>query len=142
MIKNLFIFITFVLLSLALFIFTSGCTKKIYVPVEHEALKKDSVFVASARSDSVVARDSVIIYQKGDSLTVYKTRDRVVNRVIHDTVFSLRVDSVFKEVPVTSPDTSAIRPTPSRKRVSSLFWSLLLIGLMIFGVRIFPRLRK
>lgn len=94
-----------------------ACSKKVYVPAERVVVRTDSVTVHRADSltrllaqrDSVVVRDSVFVFQRGD--TVVKEAWRIRERVslVHDTVrigagFTaerIRLDSVRVPVPVT-----------------------------------------
>lgn len=94
-----------------------ACSKKVYVPTERVVVRTDSVAVQRADSltrllasrDSFVVRDSVFVFQRGD--TVVKEAWRIRERVslVHDTVrigagFTaerIRLDSVRVPVPVT-----------------------------------------
>lgn len=80
-------------------VFMSGCTRKVYVPVESTTVRTDTVYEAQVRVDSVFYRDSVAVIQIGD--TVYKTkyRDRFRYRERIDTVYQAMVDSVNVSVP-------------------------------------------
>ena len=70
----------------------------------------DSLFVASMKRDSVFMRDSIYVFQNGDTITQYveKIRYRYQNRtdtlyrniVARDTVFVERTDSVAVDRPV------------------------------------------
>lgn len=71
-----------------------ACSKKVYVPTERVVVRTDSVAVRRADSltrllavrDSFVVRDSVFVFQRGDSVVkeVWRWRDRV--SVVRDTV--------------------------------------------------------
>ena len=77
-----------------------ACSKKVYVPAERVVVRTDSVAVHRADSltrllasrDSFVVRDSVFVFQRGD--TVVKEAWRIRERVslVHDTV---RIGSGF-----------------------------------------------
>lgn len=76
-----------------------GCRTRVeYVPVE--TIRTDTVYKAVERVDSVLVRDSVIIRERGDTLTeyreklIYRFRDRI------DTLYVNRVDSVQIPYPV------------------------------------------
>lgn len=70
----------------------------------------DSLFVATMQRDSVFMRDSIYVFQNGDTITQYveKIRYRYQNRtdtlyrniVTRDTVFVERTDSVAVDRPV------------------------------------------
>ncbi len=74
-----------------------SCSTK-YVPVE--SVRVDSVHVERVRRDSVVLRDSVYILQRGD--TVFKTKYKYLyrDRVLRDTFYHVKCDTVTKVVKV------------------------------------------
>ena len=76
----------------------TGCKTIKYYPLE--TVRIDTVYIQSAKVDSVMVRDSVHIYQKGDTVTefrlkyIYKYRDRV------DTIYRSKTDTVSVPYPV------------------------------------------
>lgn len=74
-----------------------SCSTK-YVPVE--SVRVDSVHVERVRRDSVVLRDSVYILHRGD--TVFKTKYKYLyrDRVLRDTFYHVKCDTVTKVVKV------------------------------------------
>ena len=83
---------------LFLTIFVNSCTTTKYVPVD--SVRVDSVRVETVRRDSVVLRDSIYIVQRGD--TVFKTKYKYVyrDRVLRDTFYHVKCDTVTKVVKV------------------------------------------
>jgi len=81
--------------------FMCGCTTTRYVPVEsvREVLRTDTVYEAVWRADSVVERDSVLTFVKGDTVLVEKVKWRMRVRERKDTVHETRTDSVFVRKP-------------------------------------------
>lgn len=75
-------------------ILATGCTRKIYVPVENSAIRTDTVYSAKFRVDSVIFRDSITVMTKGDTVFLTKYRDRFRVRLLTDTVYKTRYDSV------------------------------------------------
>ncbi len=71
-----------------------GCKATEYVPVESAVLRTDTVYSAKFRVDSVIMRDSVTVFQKGDTLIVSKVRDRWRDHVVRDTVYRSANDTV------------------------------------------------
>lgn len=76
-----------------------SCSPRVrYVPVE--TVKHDSVYLNSARVDSVFVKDSTFVFHKGDTVTeyrykyVYKYRDRT------DTAYVTRQDTIRVPYPV------------------------------------------
>ena len=88
--RGLFLFVV-------LTIFVNACSTR-YVPVE--SVRVDSVRVETVRRDSVVLRDSIYVVQRGD--TVYKTKYKYVyrDRVLRDTFYHVKCDTVTKVVKV------------------------------------------
>ena len=76
----------------------TGCKTIKYYPLE--TVRIDTVYVNQQRVDSVMVRDSVHIYQKGDTVTefrlkyIYKYKDRV------DTIYRSKTDTVSVPYPV------------------------------------------
>lgn len=87
---------------LAAVVLLSGCSKKIYVPVE--SVRIDTFVSTAVRVDSVRLTDSVYIIEKtvGDTIFITKTktqwRDRLQLRV--DTVYRSKIDTITKVVEV------------------------------------------
>ena len=84
-----------VLLASAIF---SGCKTIKYYPLE--TVRHDTVYIQSARLDSILVKDSVHITEKGDTVTefrlkyIYKYKDRT------DTLYLSKVDTVSVPYPV------------------------------------------
>lgn len=94
MYKRIFAVIAVILLT--------GCSKKIYVPVE--SVRVDTFVKSAVRVDSVRLTDSVYVIEKtlGDTVYISKTktqwRDRV--RLVTDTIYRSKVDTITKIVEV------------------------------------------
>lgn len=83
-----------------------ACTRKIYVPVERETVRTDSVYAGRLRVDSVMLRDSVAVIQLGDTVYVTKYRDRYRYRERTDTVYMAATDTVLVSEAHTMNDKS------------------------------------
>lgn len=92
--KNSIYFLCFILSCLF-----CGCGTTKYVPTERLVVRTDTVYSAKVRVDSVIYRDSVSVFHKGDTVYVSKYRDRWRTRVLTDTVYQSAVDSVKVRVP-------------------------------------------
>ena len=92
--KRLLIFIIILLTSAI----CSGCRTIQYIPVE--TIRTDTVYINRSSVDSVLVRDSVHIFQQGDTVTefrlkyVYRYKDRV------DTLYISSRDTVSVPYPV------------------------------------------
>lgn len=88
--KPLYLFLLLLVLT--------GCRTIEYYPLE--TVRIDTVYVNQQRVDSVMVRDSVHIYQKGDTVTefrlkyIYKYKDRT------DTLYLSKTDTVSVPYPV------------------------------------------
>lgn len=86
-------------LFICLLVLASGCSRKVYVPVESVVSRTDTIYSAKVRVDSVIMRDSVAVFQKGDTVTITKYRDRYRVKELTDTVYQSAIDSVKVCVP-------------------------------------------
>lgn len=86
-------------LFICLLVLASGCSRKVYVPVESVVSRTDTIYSAKVRVDSVIMRDSVAVFQKGDTVLITKYRDRYRVKELTDTVYQSAIDSVKISVP-------------------------------------------
>lgn len=86
-------------LFICLLVLASGCSRKVYVPVESVVSRTDTIYSAKVRIDSVIMRDSVAVFQKGDTVLITKYRDRCRVKELTDTVYQSAIDSVKVSVP-------------------------------------------
>lgn len=86
-------------LFICLLVLSTGCSRKVYVPVESTVSRTDTIYSAKVRVDSVIMRDSVAVFQKGDTVTITKYRDRYRVKELTDTVYQSAIDSVKVSVP-------------------------------------------
>lgn len=86
-------------LFICLLVLASGCSRKVYVPVESTVSRTDTIYSAKVRVDSVIMRDSVAVFQKGDTVLITKYRDRYRVKELTDTVYQSAIDSVKVSVP-------------------------------------------
>lgn len=86
--------ISFVVLLEA--IFATGCTRKVYVPVEHTV--RDTILTSKLRIDTVQMYDSIYLESRGDTVIkeMWHTRRYTKTRV--DTVYKIRTDTLVKVV--------------------------------------------
>ena len=108
-------------LFICLLVLATGCTRKVYVPVESAVSRTDTLYSAKVRVDSVIMRDSVAVFQKGDTVTITKYRDRYRVKELTDTVYQSAIDSVKVSVPY--PVEKALTPWESFRLQS--FWYLI-----------------
>lgn len=111
---------------ICLLILAAGCTRKVYVPVENVTLRADTVYSAKVRVDSVVMRDSVAVFQKGDTVYYTKYRDHYKIRERVDTLYQTATDSVT----IREPYPVEKELTAWQKFRVGAFWYLLIISLI------------
>lgn len=89
--------IKYVLATLLLLVVWS-CRTTEYVPVE--VIKSDTTYINKVQRDSIYQLDSIYILDRGDTVLITKTKYLYKDRVVHDTVYRLRVDSIQVPHPV------------------------------------------
>lgn len=96
-----YIFLLGIIAAIAL----TACTRKVYVPQETVRTEYKDRVVEAVRVDTVAMRDSVAVYVNGDTVRITKYRDRWRTRIIekHDTIVSVKRDSVAGPYPVEKP---------------------------------------
>lgn len=108
-------------LLICLLVLATGCARKVYVPVESTVSRTDTVYSAKIRVDSVIMRDSVAVFQKGDTVMITKYRDRYRVKELTDTVYQSAIDSVKVSEPY--PVEKTLTPWESFRLQS--FWYLI-----------------
>ena len=89
--------IKYVLTTLLLLVVWS-CRTTEYVPVE--VIKSDTTYINKVKRDSIYQLDSVYILDRGDSILITKTKYLYKDRLVRDTIYRSRVDSVQVPYPV------------------------------------------
>ncbi len=87
-------YILTILLALAIW----SCRTTEYVPVE--VIKSDTTYINKVQRDSIYQLDSIYILDRGDTVLITKTKYLYKDRVVHDTVYRSRVDSIQIPYPV------------------------------------------
>lgn len=76
----------------------SSCRSVKYVPVE--VAKYDTTYINKVQRDSIYQLDSIYIRDKGDTVLITKTKYIYRDKLIRDTVYASRVDSIQVHYPV------------------------------------------
>ena len=101
-----------VILTFLLLLATS-CTRKVYVPVESVVSRTDTAFRTAVRCDTVLQKDSVWVYQNGDTLIKESWRIREKVKTERDTVYVTVKESVTQpkivEVEKKKPKSGGLR---------------------------------
>ena len=93
--KRTLIWLAIMIVAVALL---SGCKSIQYVPVE--TVKTDTLYQKVVQRDSIHVHDSVTIHQKGDTVIFEKYHTKYIDRLLRDTVYRSRVDSIAVPYPV------------------------------------------
>lgn len=85
-------------LIVAVVITMCSCTRTIYVPqvsVEH-----DSIYITQHSRDSIYLHDSILIREKGDTVWMERWHTAYRDRLLTDTIYIERRDSIVVPYPV------------------------------------------
>lgn len=126
------------LLICALF---SSCTTTKYVPVPE--YHTDTLRLSHNIQDSIYVHDSIMVQQKGDTLTIDRWHTQWRERIIRDTIYQSKRDSipypveVIKEVPAQLTWWQQTR----LHLANILLYLLLIVGIIYVGKKHIKRLR-
>lgn len=118
--------------TLVLALALCGCTTTTkYVPVERVTHHTDTVRELAVRIDSVMTRDSVAVYIRGDTVFMTKWRDRFR--------YSERVDTVYRSV---ADSIRVPQPYPVERKLTAWEqtkmdfggWALAAVGILAVAV--------
>ena len=129
------------LLGIALCILLASC-RTVYVPVE--SVHSDTLIINKWQHDSVfietLKHDSITIREKGDTVFVNRWhtewRDRWRDREVHDTVMSIKVDSI----PVPYPVEKKV-PFWEKAKLASIGFSASTLIIAVVGLLVWIRKR-
>lgn len=105
----------------------AGCTRRIYVPQRSVEVMRDTVYRSAWRVDSVARIDSVTERTVGDTLIRTVVRERWRTRILRDTLFRDRTDTLHIEKTVTASGTDRKRSDSLKERIKR--W----LGGMVLG---------
>lgn len=86
------------MLATLLLLVVWSCRTTEYVPVE--VIKSDTTYINKVQRDSIYQLDSIYILDRGDTVLITKTKYLYKDRVVHDTVYRSRIDSIQVPYPV------------------------------------------
>lgn len=115
----------------------SGCSSIRYVPVE--TVHTDTLYQKVVQRDSIHIHDSVIIREKGDTVMIEHWRTQWRDRLLRDTIYRSRVDSVQVPYPVEKQLTKWQQVCIDYGKLTMGATVLLVVFLIVWIVR---RLRK
>ena len=91
-------YLVMIFIGLLLCALFSGCTTTKYVTVPE--YHTDTVRVVKVQHDSLVLKDSVYIHDKGDTILIEKWHTQYRDRIVRDTIYQSKHDSIPAPYPV------------------------------------------
>lgn len=92
--KRLF-YIAIILLMSAIWF---GCSTTKYIPLE--SVRYDTTYVNKYQYDSIYKRDSIVVRDKGDTVFIEKYRYLYRDKLLRDTLYFSKTDSIHVPYPV------------------------------------------
>ena len=86
------------LLFVAVAMLLTACKTTQYVPIE--TVRTDTVRITRQQYDSIYVHDSICQKEKGDTLLIERWHTRYKEKLVHDTIYQHRIDSVPQPYPV------------------------------------------
>jgi hypothetical protein len=86
------------MLATLLLLVVWSCRTTEYAPVE--IVKTDTTYINKVQRDSIYQLDSVYILDRGDTVLITKTKYLYRDKLVRDTVYRSRVDSIQVPYPV------------------------------------------
>lgn len=107
---------------------TTAC-RTVYVDRPIETIVHDTLKIVQEKTDSVFVKDSIFVYKNGDTVLIYKYKDRYKDKIVHDTVYKHSVDST--SYPVYIEKQVEVKYIPWYNKVLS-FLGIILLGYIIY----------
>ena len=86
------------ILSTLLLLAVWSCRTTEYVPVE--VVRSDTTYINKVKRDSIYQLDSIYILDRGDTVLITKTKYLYKDKLVRDTVYRSKVDSIQVPYPV------------------------------------------
>lgn len=135
------VFILMIVLGLALCALLGSCTttKYVEVPVVHN----DTTIITKHQRDSIWMHDSIMVSEKGDTVRIEKWHTKYIEKLVHDTLYQSKRDSIPYPVEVTK-EVPAKLTWWQQTRIhlaNILLYLLLIVGIIYIGKKYIQRLR-
>lgn len=122
-----------------LLLFMVSC-RTVYVDRPVETLVHDTLKVVQEKTDSIFVKDSIFVYKNGDTVFIYKYKDRYKDRFIRDTVYKHSADST--SYPVYIEKKVEVEYTPTFIKLLSVLGLLFICYIIYRFYRAFKILRQ
>ena len=113
-----------------LLLLTTSC-RTIYVDRPIETIVHDTLKIVQEKTDSVFVKDSIFIYKNGDTVYIYKYRDRYKDKIVRDTIYKHSVDSL--SYPVYIEKEVEVKYIPLYNKILGGL-GIILIGYIIYRI--------
>ena len=124
-------FIGFVLFLLLAACFSSCTTTKI---IEVQTVTHDTTYINKIQKDSVWLHDSIHVKEKGDSVIIEKWHTQWRDRLLIDTVYQSKVDSIPVPYPVERLIEKQLSWWQKTQMIAGDVLLAVIFGLLCFGV--------
>lgn len=113
-----------------LLLLTTSC-RTIYVDRPVETIVHDTLKIVQAKTDSVFVKDSIFVYKNGDTVFIYKYRDRYKDKIVRDTIYKHSFDSI--SYPVYIEKKVEVKYIPWYNKILG-YLGIILIGYIIYRI--------
>lgn len=113
-----------------LLVFMISC-RTVYVDRPIETIVHDTLKVVQEKTDSIFVKDSIFVYKNGDTVLIYKYRDRYKDKIVHDTIYKHSVDST--SYPVYIEKQVEVKYIPWYNKVLG-FLGIILLGYIVYRI--------
>ena len=116
---------------LFLLLLLSTSCRTIYVDRPVKTIVHDTLKIVQAKTDSVFVKDSIFVYKNGDTVFIYKYRDRYKDKIVRDTIYKHSLDSI--SYPVYIEKKVEVKYIPLYNKILG-FLGIILIGYIIYRI--------
>lgn len=109
---------------------TTAC-RTVYVDRPVETIVHDTLKIVQEKTDSVFVKDSIFVYKNGDTVLIYKYRDRYKDKIVHDTVYKHSIDST--SYPVYIEKQVEVKYIPWYNKILSIL-GIILLGYIVYRI--------
>lgn len=117
-------------LIIAVLLGMCSCTRTIYVPVT--SVERDSIYLHTHTRDSIWIHDSVTIKEQGDTIRIEKWRTKYVEKLMTDTAYIERTDTIVQAYPVEKPLSTVQRAWIKLGKISTTLFVGAIIALIAY----------
>lgn len=117
-------------LIVAFVITMCSCTRTVYIP--QTTVQRDSIYLHTHSRDSIWIHDSVTIKEKGDTISIEKWCTKYVEKLVTDTAYIERTDTIVQAYPVEKPLSTMQRAWIKLGKISTTLFVGAIIALIAY----------